>query len=390
LRPTLPGCVAGYCPRVRLRFSRAEWIPALALGVPLVAEAVIAGPSDWTLLAHVLLAAVTAVALLWRIRLPVVTLAVALAAPTIRLELLGAGGGGMAYLTVLVTVYSVGAYGRRRDALIAAALLSALFLSPNELAKIRSGEWGDLVGPFLSLAIAFGMGRFVRSRTRRALAAEQRAEQAVRDRDVRARTAVTEERARIARELHDIVAHHVSVMVIQAQAGQRLLGPGETAAVEALTTIETTGRDALVELRRLLDVLRRTTDTTGTGPQPGLSELPSLIGTAREAGLPVELHVEGEPAALAAGLDLSAYRIVQEAVTNAMRYAAKSRTNVLVRYCPDAVELEISDDGPGSTVPGGAGHGLAGMRERASLYGGVLEAGPRAERGFAVRARLPR
>jgi len=390
LRPTLPGCVAGYCPRVRLRFSRAEWIPALALGVPLVAEAVIAGPSDWTLLAHVLLAAVTAVALLWRIRLPVVTLAVALAAPTIRLELLGAGGGGMAYLTLLVTVYSVGAFGRRRDALIAAAVLSALFLSPNELAKIRSGEWGDLVGEFLSLAIAFGMGRFVRSRTRRALAAEQRAEQAVRDRDVRARTAVAEERARIARELHDIVAHHVSVMVIQAEAGQRLVDPTHRDAREALTAIETSGRDALVELRRMLEVLRRTSDSHGTGPQPGLAQLPALIGTAREAGLPVELHLEGEPATLPAGLDLAAYRIVQEALTNAIRYAGKARTEVLVRYCPDAVELDISDDGIGRTAAVGSGHGLAGMRERASLYGGVLDAGPRPERGFAVHARLPR
>jgi signal transduction histidine kinase len=362
----------------------------MVLGVPLVAEAVFAGPADRTLLASVPLAAATALALLWRIRLPTVTLAVALAAPTIRLELLGDGGSGMHYLTVLVAVYSVGAHGQRRDSLIAAVLLLALFLSPNELAKVRTGEWAELLGPILSLAIAFGMGRLVRSRTRLALDAEQRATQAERDRDERARAAVVEERARIARELHDIVAHHVSVMVIQAQAGQRLLGEAERDAREALTAIETSGRDALVEMRRLLEVLRRTSDTPGTGPQPGLDELPTLIRTARDAGLPVELHVAGEPASLPAGLDLSAYRIVQEAVTNAIRYAGKSRTDVLVRYGPDAVELEIRDDGPGSTAPAGNGHGLAGMRERASLYGGVLEAGPRAGHGFAVRARLPR
>jgi signal transduction histidine kinase len=356
----------------------------------LVAEAVFTGPSGLTRLATVPLAAATALALLWRIRLPTVTLAVALAAPTIRLELLGDGGSGLHYLTVLVAVYSVGAHGQRRDHLIGAVLVLALFLSPNELAKVRTGEWSALVGPILSLALAFGMGRLVASRTRQVRDAEQRATEVEHDRDKRARAAVAEERARIARELHDIVAHHVSVMVIQAQAGQRLISPGDAAARDALTTIETTGRDALVELRRLLDVLRRTTDTAGTGPQPGLAELPALIGTARDAGLPIELHVEGEPTALPAGLDLSAYRIVQEAVTNAMRYAGKSRTEVLVRYCPDAVELEISDDGPGLGVPAGAGHGLAGMRERASLYGGVLEAGPRAVRGFAVRARLPR
>ena len=375
---------------MRLRFSRAEWIPALALGVPLVAEVVIGGPSNWTLLASVSLAAATALALMWRIRLPVVTLAVALAAPTIQIELLGVVGGGMAYLTVLFAVYSVGAHGQRRDALIAAALLVALFLSPNELAKIRTGAWGDVLGPVLSLVIAFGMGRIVRSRTRQALASEQRAEQAERDRDERARAAVAEERARIARELHDIVAHHVSVMVIQAQAGQRLVGPTHDDAREALTAIETSGRDALVELRRLLEVLRRTSDTAGTGPQPGLAQLPALIATAREAGLPVALHVEGEPATLPAGLDLSAYRIVQEAVTNAIRYAGKAHTDVLVRYCPDAVELDISDEGTRQTTSAGAGQGLVGMRERASLYGGVLEAGPRPERGFTVHARLPR
>ncbi|MGH8970396.1 MAG: sensor histidine kinase [Actinomycetes bacterium] len=374
---------------MRLRFSRAEALPALALGVPLVAEAVFVGPADRTLPARVLLASVTAVGMLWRTRLPLVTLAVALAAPVVRHEV-GGGGDGLHYLAVLVAVYSVGAHGQRRDGLVTGALLLALLFTPTERAKLANGEWGALIGPVLSMVLAFGLGRLERNRTRRALAAEQRATLVERDRDERARTAVAEERARIARELHDIVAHHVSVMVIQAQAGQRLLGPGEADAREALTTIETTGRDALVELRRLLGVLRRTADSAGTEPQPGLAELPRLIGTAREAGLAVELHIEGEPAALPAGLDLSAYRIVQEAVTNAMRYAATSRTQVLVRYCPDAVELEISDDGPGSTAPAGAGHGLAGMRERASLYGGVLEAGPRAERGFAVRARLPR
>jgi signal transduction histidine kinase len=377
---------------VRLRFSWAEVLPALGLGLPLVAEALFAGPAGRDRLVHVLLAAVTALALLWRTRLPLVTLVVALAAPVMRLEVAGGGGegSGLHYLAVLVAVYSVGAYGQRRDGLIAAALLAALFTTPNEWAKLADGQWGQVAGPVLSMVIAYGMGRFVGSRTRRASDAEQRATRVERDRDEHSRAAVAEERARIARELHDIVAHHVSVMVIQAQAGQRLLGPGQGDAREALTTIETTGRDALIELRRLLDVLRRTTDTGGTGPQPGLAELPALIGTAQEGGLAVELHLEGEPAALSAGLDLSAYRIVQEALTNALRYAGTSRTDVRVRYCPDAVELEISDDGPGLTAPAGAGHGLAGMRERASLYGGVLEAGPRVERGFAVRARLPR
>jgi len=374
---------------VRLRFSRAEVLPALALGVPLVAEAAFSGPADRTLPARVVLAAVTAVGMLWRIRLPLVTLAVALAAPVVRHEV-GGGGDGLHYLAVLVAVYSVGAHGQRRDGLVTGALLLALLFTPTERAKVANGEWGDLIGPVLSMVLAFGMGRLVRNRTRQAIDAEQRATLVERDRDERARTAVAEERARIARELHDIVAHHVSVMVIQAQAGQRLVGPTHHDAREALTAIETSGRDALVELRRLLEVLRRTSDTAGTGPQPGLAQLPALIGTAREAGLPVALRVEGEPATLPAGLDLSAYRIVQEAVTNAIRYAGKADTDVLVRYCPDAVELDISDDGTRQTTSAGAGQGLVGMRERASLYGGVLEAGPRPERGFTVHARLPR
>jgi signal transduction histidine kinase len=375
---------------VRPHFSRNEFLPALALGVPLVAEAMFAGPADRTVLARVPLAAATSLALLWRTRLPLVTLAVALAAPVARHEVGGGGGDGLHYLIVLVAVYSVGAHGQRRDGLVAGALLVALFATPTEWAKLADGRWGEVAGPVLSMALAFGMGRLVRNRTRQAIDAEQRADKVERDRDERARLAVNEERARIARELHDIVAHHVSVMVIQAQAGQRLLVHGEGEARDALTTIETTGRDALVELRRLLDVMRRTTDTAGTEPQPGLAELPRLISTAQAAGLPIELCVEGEPTALPAGLDLSAYRIVQEAVTNAMKYAGKARTEVLVRYCLGAVELEISDDGPGPTVPAGVGHGLAGMRERASLYGGLLEAGPRPERGFSVRVRLPR
>ncbi|MGH8940260.1 MAG: histidine kinase, partial [Actinomycetes bacterium] len=200
---------------MRLRFSRAEALPALALGVPLVAEAVFVGPADRTLPARVLLASVTAVGMLWRTRLPLVTLAVALAAPVVRHEV-GGGGDGLHYLAVLVAVYSVGAHGQRRDGLVTGALLLALLFTPTERAKLANGEWGALIGPVLSMVLAFGLGRLERNRTRRALAAEQRATLVERDRDERARTAVAEERARIARELHDIVAHHVSVMVIQA------------------------------------------------------------------------------------------------------------------------------------------------------------------------------
>jgi signal transduction histidine kinase len=218
---------------------------------------------------------------------------------------------------------------------------------------------------------------------------ERRVELAERERDLAAREAVVGERARIARELHDVVAHSVSVMVVQAQAGPRL--PDEPERVrEAFRSIETTGREALVELRRLLGVLRGGEEHAATAPQPGLASLEVLVEQVREAGLRVDLRVEGEPAQLPAGVDLSAYRIVQEALTNTLKHAGRAEAEVIVRYEAAAVELEILDNGVGpDTRANGSGHGLVGMGERVALYGGLLEAGSRNGHGFAVRARLP-
>jgi len=218
---------------------------------------------------------------------------------------------------------------------------------------------------------------------------ERRIELAERERDLAAREAVVAERARIARELHDVVAHSVSVMVVQAQAGPRLLAESERVR-ETFHSIESTGKEALVELRRLLGVLRGGEEQAATAPQPGLGALEALLGQVREAGLRVDLRVEGEPVPLAAGVDLSAYRIVQEALTNTLKHAGHAEAEVIVRYDAAAVELEILDNGVGpDTHVNGAGHGLVGMRERIALYGGVLEAGSRNGHGFAVRARLP-
>jgi signal transduction histidine kinase len=218
---------------------------------------------------------------------------------------------------------------------------------------------------------------------------ERRVQLAERERDLAAREAVVAERARIARELHDVVAHSVSVMVVQAQAGPRLLAEPERVR-EAFRSIETTGREALVELRRLLGVLRGGDEHAATSPQPGLASLEALLGQVREAGLRVDLRVEGEPVALPAGVDLSAYRIVQEALTNTLKHAGRAEAEVIVRYDAAAVELEILDNGVGPhTRVNGSGHGLVGMRERVALYGGVLEAGRRNGHGFVVRARLP-
>jgi len=218
---------------------------------------------------------------------------------------------------------------------------------------------------------------------------DRRLRLAERERDVAAREAVVAERARIARELHDVVAHSVSVMVVQAQAGPRLLGEPEVAG-EAFRSIETVGREALVELRRLLGVLRRGDDEPATTPQPGLSRLDALLEQVRAAGLRVDLRIEGDPVPLPAGVDLSAYRIVQEALTNTLKHAGRAEAEVIIRYRSSAIELEVLDNGTGpSTHLNGSGHGLVGMRERVTLYGGILEAGSRNGHGFAVRARLP-
>ena len=216
---------------------------------------------------------------------------------------------------------------------------------------------------------------------------ERRAAMAERERDLVAREAVVEERARIARELHDVVAHNVSMMVVQAGAERRVVPEGSTH--EVLETVEEIGRGALTEMRRLVGMLRSDSDDP-LAPQPGLEDLPTLAQQVREAGLPVALRVDGERRALPAGIELSAYRIVQEALTNALKHAGEARAEVSVRYGPDSLELEIVDDGvaPAAEVPSG-GHGLVGMRERVALYGGRLDAGRRADGGFAVRVLLP-
>ena len=218
---------------------------------------------------------------------------------------------------------------------------------------------------------------------------ERRAQLAERERDLAAREAVVEERARIARELHDAIAHDVSMMVVQAGAERRVLDGSADSTRDVLATIEQIGRGALTEMRRLVGMLRRD-EGEPLAPQPGLDDLPRLVAQVREAGLPVDLQVEGERRELPVGVELSAYRIVQEALTNALKHAGDARAAVRVRYGADSLELEIVDDGGGVPAPvSGGGHGLVGMRERVALYGGRLDAGRRPSGGFAVRVLLP-
>jgi signal transduction histidine kinase len=247
---------------------------------------------------------------------------------------------------------------------------------------------GSLVAGLVATACwVVGLGWYRRSAYAAAL--RERAERAERERETAARVAVAEERARIARELHDVVAHSVSVMVLQTGAVRRLLRDEQAREREALDTVERTGREALLEMRRLLGVLRTPDEEAELAPQPGLSELPVLVARTEAAGLPVILRVEGEQPPLPLGVDLSAYRIVQEALTNTLKHAGPAQAQVAIRYHPDAVEIEITDDGRGPEATNGAGHGLIGMRERATLYGGEFSAGAREGGGFTVRARLP-
>jgi signal transduction histidine kinase len=218
---------------------------------------------------------------------------------------------------------------------------------------------------------------------------ERRAQLAERERDLAAREAVVEERARIARELHDAIAHNVSMMVVQAGAERRVLDETSGSTKDVLVTIERIGRGALTEMRRLVGMLRSDAADPLT-PQPGLDDLPTLVSQVREAGLPVELQVDGDRRELPVGIELSAYRIVQEALTNALKHAGQARASVHVRYGQDSLELEIVDDGAGAQPPvATGGHGLVGMRERVALYGGRLDAGRRPSGGFAVRVLLP-
>ena len=233
--------------------------------------------------------------------------------------------------------------------------------------------------------VAFALGR----KFQEADEAKERAARAEREREERAHAAVTEERARIARELHDVVGHSVSVMTVQASAVRRLLRPEQEREREALLIVERTGREALAEMRRMVGVLRRPEEGPALAPQPSLEHVERLVEQAREAGLSVELLVEGDPQPLPAGVDLTAYRLVQEGLTNALKHAQAERAQVVVRYGDGDLEVTVSDDGRGAGSGEGGGHGLVGMHERVAVYGGELEAGPREEGGYRLRAKLP-
>jgi signal transduction histidine kinase len=291
------------------------------------------------------------------------------------------------FLAGCAAVFLVGLLPERRQA--AAGLVLAVGVEGLVAYRDPLGNPGAFIATAIAFGIiwtiAFALGR----KFEEADEAKERAVRAEHEREERARAAVTEERARIARELHDVVGHSVSVMTVQASAVRRLLRPDQDREREALLIVEQTGREALAEMRRMVGVLRRPEEAPALAPQPSLEHLDKLVEQAREAGLPVELRVEGDPLPLPAGVDLTAYRLVQEGLTNALKHARAERAQVVVRYGDGGIEVTVSDDGRGAGSGDGGGHGLVGMRERVAVYGGELEAGPRPEGGYRLRARLP-
>jgi signal transduction histidine kinase len=320
------------------------------------------------------------VPLLWRRRFPIATYLVqnvglfAWLAPPLITSL----------VAVFFGCYSMSLHSRHRSISLAIPLAQAAVLA---VVGIPRGFYTPAIPAWLAELTA-GVGVWLAGDAVRGL--EERSRRLERERELVTRVAIAEEQARIARELHDIVAHSVSIMVVQAGAARRLIAGSPDRAAEALQTVEESGRGALNELRQLLGVLSEQSQQAALAPQPGLAQLDVLVERLRQTGLAVELRREGTPRALPPGLELAAYRVVQEALTNALKHAGGAPTQVLVRFADARLELEVRN-ARGQPAPDaeGAGRGLVGMRQRVAVYGGELEAGPLPEGGFAVRARLP-
>ena len=346
-------------------------------------------PGSPTLLTVTALAAVLPLAA--RRRAPVAVTAVVLAGVLGQVIVSGGAPATFAsFVAVMICVYTLVREARRVAmaaglALIAAAVTATTLLQ----ARVESFAPFEFVYPLVYFGLAGGLGALVRQRSRRLAAVEGRASALEGELQREAELAAAEERTRIARELHDVVAHGLSLMVVQAEAAEEMLAHSPEAAVQPLHRVQDTGRQALAEMRRLLGILR-TTDggPPATVPQPSLCRIPELVRDASDAGLRVEVTVQGEPVDLGPGRELAAFRIVQEALTNTRRHAGATSACVRLTWSPTTLRIEVTDDGNGRTGSR-TGHGLIGMQERAALYGGTLDVGPAAEGGFRVTALLP-
>jgi signal transduction histidine kinase len=299
-----------------------------------------------------------------------------------------------------IALYTAVAYGRnlRATTVVVAALILVLYAEVvREIFFVAGGAFSDLplneaflvVSNLVFVVLPVLLGIAVRSLRERSRELAEQTVELRREREENARRAVLEERVRIARELHDVVAHHVSVMGVQAGAARRVMAKRPDQAEAALSSIEASSRQAVVELHRLLGVLRREGQDDALAPQPDLAQLPELIAQATRGELTVDLAVEGEPRPLPGTLELSVYRVIQEALTNALKHSGGTAATVRVTYEDSTLEVDVADDGHGVGPAGGSGHGLIGMRERVRLHGGHLRAGPDPAGGFVVHASFP-
>lgn len=368
--------------------SRREGVVAGAFVVLALSEVLLRGLEPRTPL--LALALLVPLPLVWRIRFPLEVLAVSVAVlilgevvahrddyPVV----LGCVG--------LVAAYSAGAHLRGRRAEVADLLVMAAIVGSAGVAASKNWNGSvatNLLAALISLTILFRGawigGHWVQGR-------RDRARLAIVERDQKAQAALRDERARIARELHDGVAHAMSVIVLQARGARHAFLERPEEAREALDAVERTASNALSEMRRLLGALREDGESAALAPQPSLNQIDALIVDVRGAGLSVELHVEGADRELPPGIDLCAYRIVQEALTNTLKHAGPATARVLLRYAEDEVEVEITDTGAGDRNGSAPGQGLVGMRERVALFGGDFQAGPQRGGGYLVTARLP-
>lgn len=381
-------------PRVRLPLL-VDVVVVLTLAVTAVVQLWVSPPADLVggPVVHTVLAGAFTLPLFVRRRFAVAVFVTVVASAWLQFEL--GGGLGQPFFAVIIALYAVGAHESRPFTYVGPASVVLLVILV-DIPRLRDGAPVDEVIPaWFILSGVWGFGRWMHVRAHAAVALTERAEAAERGRHEQAVRAVTEERARIARELHDLVAHSMGVIVIQAQGAQRALETSPDQAREALSSIETAGRLGLAEMRRLLGLLADDGPDAATVPQPTLHDIPELLARLRATGMPVDLCVEGAVRALPAGVELTGYRIVQEATTNALKHAGRAQVDVRLRYEPDWFDIEVTDQGPADSRQPINGHdsgsrGLAGMRERVSLYGGTLETGPHdGSGGFSVHARIP-
>ena len=369
---------------------RLDWLVSVVLLVALQAQIWTAGNEHHRVQQAVFAVVITTAVAIRRNRMLAALLLVC-AAFVVKLVLYGDQSGRLGVLALVALVllfYGVGAFLDGFRSLFGLGISVALGTA---LGVSKSGVLGTLFGVVAFVLLPWIVGRARRLALEREHSARELAERVDSGREFRVRAATLVERARLAREIHDVIGHSVSVMVIQAAGARTVLDAEPDRAEAALRSVERAGREALAEMRRLLGVLGDGADLRALAPQPGLEDLPQLVAATRSAGLRASIRVEGEPVPVSPGLSLCAYRVVQEALTNTLKHAGATSVQVTVSWCADALTLEVIDAGSERTDPtvGSPGHGIAGMRERAALHGGVVEAGPAQGGGFVVQARIP-